>query len=1665
MPTNGSADGKYTIKVKAVDKSGEITEEIYTFTYDTLVPTVTSIVPEDKSTLMVAPTQIVVKVNDGLGSGIDFASSKASMKLKINTKEITNILRQDNGLDTMTFGLPELEDKGRYNIELTLKDKAGNAYTYTFRFDLIDEGTTLMPEIVSVDPADGSYKNALTQVTAVLKDNSGKGLNLVLSTVTLENPDGIVVPGIKKDNKNDTIIWELSSPLPTDGSADGVYTIKVKAVDKTGDSTEESYSFTYDTLVPTVTSIIPVDKSTLTVAPAQIVIKVSDGEGSGIDFASSKASMKLKVGSIDIVIILRQDNGLDTMTFSLPELEIGKYSIEITLKDKAGNSYTYTSRFDLVEKASDVLPEVVSVEPADRAFKNSVTQVKVVLKDNSGKGLNLEASVITLENPIGVKVDGIQTDDGQQTIIFGLTNALPADGSADGEYVIKVKAVDKTGKVGEYSYSFHYDTVPPKVDSTIPAANDSFYEGITQVTVKLSDSGSGIDFVGTVVNLQGPKGAVQSAKTDNGKDTINLNFAKLTDTGNYVINITPKDKAGNMGYPVQVKFSYVLKPPAVKSVTLTNNSYVKKLDSIEAVLEDRSGIGLDLSENGSSIVVKDPNGIVIQSDQTNNGKDAIIWSPVHPIAIDGTDDGIYTVVVTPVDAIGVSGQSRQYTLIYDTQTPELVTASPININADVTYVSQQLVSVQAKIKDAGPAGIEIKDQKIHLEKADKTLIPGVQTDDAIDTVVWNLNNSLAKDGTADGRYNIVIVAVDKAGNKKEFSYPLVYDTIPPKVTKVSPEDRSAAVSSMTKVSVTLDDPAGSGIDFAKSSIELINPSNAVVSGVLSNDGVSVINLTIAPLDQAGVYTVNVTATDKAGNSNKLKTEFIFKTGLPVVVSTTPITRPAERAYSNIQLNRITAVLQETDGGGIDLSPTGCEIKIQGPDGKFLVGTQSNDGQNTLIFTLGRSLAIDGSDDGVYNIMVKTVNAAKLRDDQYREFKFTHDTQQPEVTSISNLDIKAGLSYVSSQITQLEARLKDKGPAGIDIDRSSIRLIDPNGKQVGGSASDNDLDTLKYDFPSGLSVEGRYTVEVSVLDKANNSYILRALFLYSVSVPEVISTTPVTIPAEKAYINTSIKDVRAELKATGSGGIDFSATGSTIKLRGPKGDIPGIQTDDGSKTLIYTLTKPLAADGSDDGVYTIMVTPVNAAKLKGTPINFTFTYDTVTPEVKSSDIAFWYISGSSLGQISAVISDKSPSSGIDWDNIDNSWIKLRNSGGKEVPGIVSADSTKSQVILELDIPLASSGADDGYYTIIVSPIDKAGNKTSPAVQYEFMYDTLPPKVDKAEITLNGKPLLLDPNLDEYPTAINTKGGVTIVAKIKDESIGADLTSSSIKVYAPDNKEVTGSMTQDGKETMSLTTGPLSQEGLYRIEINPVDLDGNGLNSSSETVITEFLFETKKPTATITEPSVAEEESKDKPITLKGTAVDEEGASGNTKIPASGVAKVEIGGIGPGNKELEWITAIDESDANKEAWSNWYLDFLPKESGTYKIRIKVWDKAGNSEIIDTGKKLTFTISLSFMGDAYCWPNPVSNGMAHISFMVNAPDGEDVTVRLYVYDVSGDLVYESENKDVPSQKRTSVEWGCKNRSDDKVATGIYIFRLEAELPNGQLANKVGKPIVVRQ
>ncbi len=1498
--------GTYTLSVTLADFAGNSgLPQKFKYDYRIDPPRVVSISPSNKAKVN-RLNRIVAKLEDFSGSGINFSSTGSTVELRDSKNLVVDGDVQNNGVDeiSLTVKIPLLTDgseDGVYTVTVQPVDNLGTigpTRQFTITYD------TLKPVIQAVSHIDftanvSNVSALLTRVEATLSDN-GTGIDFDQSSIQLlrategEAPDEPVA-GTPDNDNNAKIWWQLASSLSRSGDADGLYSIRVKAVDKAGNIEDKTFALRYDTQVPTARSIrasqvdgttVDILTSTLITSPInQIAIEFFDGEGSGIDL--SNTTVRLVGPSGSQIGANQKDDGANTVFLSFNALRAdgsddGLYRLQVTPTDRAGNTFTSPVEFRFFYGTRK--PEIVSTAPAEFSFATQLTSVSVMVKDHSGEGIDTDKSTIRLQRPDGAEIAGRQLVPqsavaNQSTLTWELNTPPSRDGQADGEYTIRLKIIDKAGNLLDTGKTFVYDTLIPRVVSvtanTPPPLSPITVEGFavinqsfTAISIKFSDVNdkvpapspkvSGVDLVGTNVRLLAGNNQIGINARDDGVDTITISFAQPPQPGTYTIEITPRDLAGNVsGGALQYKFSLELARPSVSAVTIGGRlaplTFVNRLDEIVATLVDTSGAGLNLTSNGSTIAVTGPKGVV-EGIQISGAPNSIRWTPLH-LATDGSADGIYTVTVTPVDSAGRTGTPSRNQVTFDTQQPDVVTVTPINLAQPASYIGQQITQITAQVADVGPAGLEIGAQTIQLRNASGGIVPADLTNDSNNRIFLTLSQPLATNGSNDGEYTVIINLTDKAGNTKRIEHRLVYDT------------------------------------------------------------------------QA-----------------------------PTLVSTDPA---------------------------------------------------------------------DGT----------------LRSDD---------------------------------ITLITANLADKGSSGIDFATSQLTLLDANGNSISGKRNNDGRERMTLQI-NGLATDGNYTIRILAIDRAGNgaNAPFEARFLFSSSVPVVASTVPVTTPAEKAFTNKSLSQVEVELQSEGGG-----PNRSSITLLSPNGTaVPGQQIREDSR-LIYRLSRELASDGSDDGTYTISVTPVNSAGRQGTPQQFTFSYDTVPPEVDTATIQLIVVTpgvNNSLNEIHAIITDKSPSSQIDWEHIDGTWLTLEKVGTvRKISGTLSSDKQQT-LTFRLTTPLASDGSQDGQYRLTLAPKDRAGNIAvgvpggrSP-VQYEFFYDTKPPIIDAASLVINDQSLLVDTNDPDYPSAANGGSGVVIKAKLTDVSLdggsglGADLARSSITLRAPDGNPISGLLKQNGTDGIEFKSGPLTAQGLYQVTITSVGLDSANLGfHPTDSLSTKFLYETTKPTAKLTSfggNTILEDE----PIPLTGTASDP--ASGG--IPASGVVLVEIIGTGPDGKSIEPVITKDDSEAKEEPWSRWSLDFLPSRSGEYNLDIRVTDRAGNSAVVDA-VTVKFSVSLTFKGSTYVWPNPVrrSNGdLAHFSFDVNVPGGK-AKMTLRIYDFAGDLVYEEPFDNIGTGRDNDqlVTWNMKNQSGTNVARGVYIFRLEAEdTATNNRTNVVGKILVV--
>ncbi len=1653
------------------------------------------------------------------------------------------------------------------------------------------------------------------------------------TNVTLSGPDGesITVKLEESDGSQVVVPQLVVRFVPLEQS--GMYTLSITPQDISGHVAQSSttYQFRLDFAVPKVTSVSAKTTSgTIALTPYEIIeiTEVVNSIGIGfsdmmrIDIAETNVTLSGPDGEA-VVVTLEEGDGSQIVVPQLvvrfvPLEQSGMYRLSITPQDTLGqvaqNATTYQFRLDFA------VPKVTSVSAKTTSGTIALTPYEIIeiteVVNSIGIGfsdmmrIDIENTNVTLSGPDGEAiVVTLEEGDGSQIVVPQLVvRFVPLEQS--GMYTLSITPQDTLGQVAQNAttYQFRLDLQVPGITSAIANVADTHvaltvYEApiisnsFSSFTLEFTDA-ENLDDENTLISLSGPNGQEIAVTLEKGEDAkYVVRFVALTENGLYSISVTPQDKGGNVGQSVyQYQFRLNIALPTVQSISIDGKlgatiSVSNSTPRIIASLTDALGNGLSFGDNGSTIVVTDSNGLQVPGTATNNDSNQLIWIPI-PFSTDGSADGQYNVAVTPIDMNGRSGTVVNRNFIYDSQAPGITAASPITLHAPVSYIGSGLDEFILTIEDEGPAGFVLLSQVAALMDAANKPIPAAIThDDLTNQLYLTLSTPFANDGSADGTYTLNVALIDKAGNRKTSQYTVVYDSRIPQISSVQVNTvglvKELVANEVTELSesistITLRFSEATRVDFTNTEISLLDPSDLSVPLTIENDGVSEMTIRFPNLTEIGQYILSVTPQDIAGNIATIPIEYTFNLEfiLPTVesiqIGDTITLGSGDIAYVNADNLVIVANLLDPTGTGLPFdSHTGSEITVTTLDGVIVFGSTRSNNSNVFVWQ-PITLSTDGSSDGRYAVYVTPIDKEGREGSTiYREFIL--DTQEPEITSASPVNLSQPVSYVSESLTQLQFTVQDVGPAdllleeqqislrnqngaviptklthdsqnqlyltlneplpldgsmdgeytvviaftdkagnilsvehtiiydtqaptlvntvpddgelltedltqivlnlndegesGIDWSNTTVTLIDPNGVEISGDVSSNGKTQLTLNT-NQLVADGRYIIRVQAIDRAGNGNlsVFESSFLLSRLLPAVISTVPITAPEDEAYINEEVKQIEVMLQTEDARHL------STVRLLNADGQVVAGQQRRETGKLIYELVRPLATDGSEDGVYMIEFTPISASGRSGEVQSMTFTYDTQVPKLITDDIQLIVAEpevNNSLVEIRVPITDTQ--AGVDGENLDDEWFAFEQltPNRTDITGRLSYHDEQSILVFKLNVPLADNGSADGEYRITITPIDKAGNGDE-TYEKELIYDTSPPVIDSNTLLINDAPLLTNIDAEDYPSSISTSRGVVIQASITDVGLGVNLSQSSITIIDPSGQEISGTSQQNGIDTIVFKSDGLNIEGIYQVTITGTGNDSELLGFSPKDSITAaFLYETTEPTGSVTNDG-GKTEFTDEAIPFEGTAVDPEGSrragqqgENEVPVPASKVLLVEIIGTGPDGQEIEPVPAKDNSNAQAQPWSRWSVHFLPTRSGEYDLDLRVTDKAGNYTIYDIGE-YTMSVSFSFKGNTFSWPNPLrksKNDVAFFSFDLNTPENAAIDMTLYIYDWGGDLVYKQKYANITTGQRddSRIKWNLKNQTGNSVARGIYVFRLETVNRAGNRANAVGKVLVV--
>ncbi len=449
-----------------------------------------------------------------------------------STRTLTyTIAANQNG--TVTIREDELKDA----LLKSITDVAGNALVYESVIAEIDSSTFARVDGVAptltltpLTDTDLSLAQATSFEQSYLAVDNTNGLGIRTTSAVVENSAGEVQNGLTLTTTGGKVAGDLSS------LAAGSYTLKVTTTDVAGNTDVETQEFLIDKLAPSLElEVFTTPQTKLTSAEAAAYTQTYtsvDNEG-GTGLASTVAVVK-NASVVQTGVTLSTAGG--NISGNLSSLADGRYTVEVTSTDVAGNAFVQTQEL-VIDKTPAVLnltaltddkltnqqaKNYTQAYTATDALTDVATTVARVLNSN----IEVQQGVV------------LTTDNGH------VTGDL--SGLADGQYTIVVTTTDQAGNTTEATQIVVIDATSPTLnlaalsDTQLTSAEAAVYSQ----SFTVSDATSGVATTSAVV--KNSSGVVQNVTLTTANNKVEGNLSTLAGGENYYVEVTTTDQAGNM---------------------------------------------------------------------------------------------------------------------------------------------------------------------------------------------------------------------------------------------------------------------------------------------------------------------------------------------------------------------------------------------------------------------------------------------------------------------------------------------------------------------------------------------------------------------------------------------------------------------------------------------------------------------------------------------------------------------------------------------------------------------------------------------------------------------------------------------------------------------------------------------------------------------------------------------------------------------------------------------------------------------------------------------------------------------------------------------------------------------------------------------------------------
>ncbi|RLB70755.1 MAG: hypothetical protein DRH04_03035, partial [Deltaproteobacteria bacterium] len=1242
LPTDGSGDGEYKIVIRSFDNLNRPLSprnpDTVKFVYDTQVPHIVEVYPQDSSFLNDVSDTLYVVLTDAT-SGLHLAM--CDLTLLYYGEPVSTVTVERHAPDTMLMILNAPLAEGRYTFVVQAVDSAQNIKRDSIGFIYDTTGPVL-----SFVPTDNTILNQLEQVKVVVEDTLAYRDSVATElTLYLVDDNNRPISGTV-EWLGDTLVFTPSPPLRTDGSDDGLFRISVKGYDRAGNLTADSVKFIYDTRPPIIMEDRFPSDTLVMVELTKLWAVLKDSlfgrTVSGVNFLASRITLRDAEGHGIPGIV--SSNG-DTLFLEL--IDTIDYDAHFTVtfyaEDFAGNGDSVVQDFIL-----DLNPPIlVATTPADSAFINTPpTEIRALLVDN-GSGVKMDTSVtkmqlIAPDSHIVLGFNGFVGD----TLVFTIRDTIDTSTIYNGRYTVLIWAQDNIGRTllagGEPdTFRFLLDTQKPILVSSEPA--ESSFLNYTMDTFRLyfadpgGERGSGLNLTVSSAGLY-YYGYLQDYSISRHDSVIEIMPVNPLADGRYSIIYNVYDRANNI---LRDTLDFVIDrvAPTVSTIP-ADGEFLNRVDVLKAIVADTLA-GTDTIQ--TKVYLDGPHGTVPLS--VSWVGDTAVFTPVNPLRTDGSDDGVYNIRVEGYDLAG-NGVIYTSSFIYDTQPPDEVASYPTD-----SLVTDTIFKIWTVVDDP-LSGLNPDESMIRLLHAeDMTAVPGQQLFRG-DTLVWEIDSAHAP--LSDGLYIRYTILTDSAGNRDSVGFNFLVDLYGPELIWTYP-GANTFINTAPEVfkAYIVDKGSGLSYDTTKTKIEVFAPDGRKIVGTISIANDTVYFNRIDSLTMDGEYTMLIYAEDNLGRPMRTggvpdTVRFVYDTHDPTVI----MSYPARDTALNYLEDSLIVLLYDHHAG-VDLEASGVvlsyydtldiDIEVQ----RIKPDTTSDSLGMLIIRPLVTLL------DGRYKLTVQAYDRAlNLLNDT---IPFIYDRDMP------TLSFMPDSGSMVNQLETVQSVIFDT-LSGVDTIATTLSLTGPNGDVVGEVSwlADTMVFTPQTPFAVGGPDDGLYHLILNAFDRAGNGVIGRSDFIYDTRPPFVTHFVPETEAIETLVLN-SVMAIFADTFGTRTvSGVNLAASQITL-YDADENVVPGGTYYEGDSALRWQLSAPLAVDGR----YRISTLVYDHAGNADT-VESWFTLDLNPPEIVETYPQHLGYVNSELSSVYAVLHDAG--SGL---NPNASSIMLWTSSMQPVPGQMRA----------------------------------------------------------------------------------------------------------------------------------------------------------------------------------------------------------------------------------------------------------------------------------------------------------------------------------------------------------------------------------------------------------